>query len=178
MDIEALPTPETSTAVLLSGLFEQLHRELVARELTTVGISFPDAQAGTGLGSRLRLHGPQEALRSLAEMSWLARVRDYYRIEAVRAVPADHALRLVRRLQPNLSASKVRRLLARGSVTETRAAELLDTCRSLDAPFVQIRSSSSGQRFRLFFEQVPTTVPIGASSTFNGYGFGGAVPWF
>lgn len=177
VDIVARPDADTTASVLLSALFEQLHREFVACALTTVGVVFPEARTGVGLGDRLRLCGPEEDLRSLAAMSWLLRASDYYRVGALREVPTDHERRVVRRLQPNLSAAKIRRLLKRGSVTEERAAELLEGKGRLDAPFVQLRSSSSGQRFKLFFEQV--SVGVGrAEDRFNAYGFGAAVPWF
>lgn len=177
LDVVVRPDEETRASVLLSGLFEQVHRELAARRLTSVGVSFPEANEEGGLGTRLRLHGREDEIRPLGEMPWLVRALDYYRTTPVRSVPDEHAVRVVRRLQPNLSAAKVRRLLARKSVTPERAKELLEGRGELTAPYVQIRSGSSGQRFKLFFEQVPVE---GASRDwrFNAYGFGAGVPWF
>lgn len=177
LDVVVRPDEETRASVLLSGLFEQVHRELAARRLTSVGVSFPEAGEEGGLGTRLRLHGSEVDLRPLGEMSWLVHASDYYRTTPVRAVPAEYTLRVVRRLQPNLSAAKIRRLLARQSVTEERAAELLAGRDALTAPYVQIRSKSSGQRFKLFFEQAPVK-EAPTDRRFNAYGFGAAVPWF
>jgi len=177
LDIIARPEADTTASVLLSGLFEQLHLEFVARRLSTVGVSFPDAQFKLGLGKCLRLHGPNDVIASLAAMPWLDRASDYYRVGVPRDVPLDHKMYVVRRLQPKLSAAKVRRLVARGSVSEESGEQLLEGRQQLDAPYVQIKSGSSGQRFRLFFEQVPVE-PSTARIDFNTYGFGKSIPWF
>lgn len=177
LNIVTRPNAEVSASALLSSLFEQVHRELVARGLSTVGICFPDARPKAGLGERLRLHGKESELLSLTATPWLKRASDYYRIESPQSVPIDHSLCVVRRLQPKLSAAKIRRLLARKSVTEARAIELLEGRKSLDALYVEIKSGSSGQRFRLFFEQTLVTAPS-LTSGFNTYGFGSTIPWF
>ena len=177
LDVVVRPDEETRASELLSALFEQVHRELVARSLTSVGVSFPEAGESGGLGTRLRLHGLEETLRPFGEMPWLVRASDYYRVTPVRAVPEGYTVRVVRRLQPNLSAAKIRRLLSRRSVTAERAVELLARRDVLSAPYVQIRSASSGQRFKLFFEQVPVEGTVGKRH-FNAYGFGAGVPWF
>ena len=40
LDVVVRPDEETRASVLLSGLFEQVHRELATRRLTSVGVSF------------------------------------------------------------------------------------------------------------------------------------------
>ena len=175
VDIVVRDSMETAPSTLLGTLLGALHLKLVGEGGSSTGISFPNA--GPALGDRLRLHDEPEALPRLVEGSWLVRYGDYFRIGAVREVPGDHGWRTVRRRQPKLSAAKARRMVARGSLDAAEAERLLSGTEPLGLPFVQLSSGSTGQRFKLFLEQLPCEPPRSRPS-FNAYGLGGAVPWF
>ena len=175
VDIVVRPEVDLVPAHLLSAAFEELHRTIVSRGSSSTGISFP--AAGKSLGDVLRIHDDEKVLRQLSEIPWLRRNRDYFRVEGPREVPAEHDWRRVSRVQPRMTAAKARRLLARGSLDVQTAAQVAATAKKLNKPFVEIRSGSTGQRFRLFIDQARCEPPS-EPPEFNAYGLGGAVPWF
>ena len=169
---------EIPSAILLSRLFEQLHLMFVDQRLDTIGISFPQAKTRKGVGDRLRLHGHEEPLNQFKNTPWLTRSTDYFRLVGPKTVPKNHELRIVRRVQPKLSAASIRRSVRRGSISVDRGSELLSSKKLVNNPYLQIKSLSSGQQFKLFFEQVKVGKNSKVADAFNSYGFGGVIPWF
>ena len=186
IDITLLPDPEFSHAHLLGALVGKLHRALVLRHTTDIGASYPQhvSQPLTRrtLGAVLRLHGTPESLQRLMAQDWLKGMRDHIQLAALRPVPANAQHRTVRRRQfkTNVDRLRRRRMQRKGETAEQAAAAIPHNVeRRPNLPFVQLRSSSTGQPFCLCVEHGPLlTQPI--PGTFNAYGLAheATVPWF
>ena len=186
INITLLPDPEFSHAHLLGALVAKLHRALVQGQTTDIGVSYPQhvSQPLTKrtLGAVLRLHGTPEALQRLMEQDWLKGMRDHTQAGALLPVPAHAQHRTVRRRQFKTNADRLRRrrMQRKGETAEQAAAAIPDTVeRRPDLPFVQLRSSSTGQSFCLCVEHGPLQ-PLPVAGAFNAYGLGhqATVPWF
>lgn len=176
VDLRIEPQQEQKTSNLLGSVFGQLHYVLVDRDKGDVGVSFPKAHA-IGLGDTLRLHSQTSVLEEVISAKRMHRLNDYYRTSAISGIPNEHQWRVVKRQQPKMTASKVRRLLARGSISIQEAEAYCSTLTKISLPFLQLTSASTGQPFKLFIEQVESEAPLEVAK-FNTYGFGGRIPWF
>lgn len=173
LEIKAKPSEDLAPEIIISQAFSICHLELVRLKSDDVGVSFP--QADKSLGGVMRIHGGKAALESIGRR-WVS-LSDYCQISPCREVPSDCGWRDVKRVQPKWSTSKIRRLVKRGSITAQDAEERLNIPPNLGFPYVQIRSRSSGQNFRIFVSQESINSDD-KFSTFNSYGLGGSVPWF
>lgn len=170
LDIKVLPDPEFAETVLMSALFSKLHRALVDVGQGQIGVSFP--QAGKTLGNLLRLHGAASALARLMAENWLKGLRDYTETTGVKAIPQTVQYRLVKRVQVKSNVERLRRRsVSKGWKTEAEAIETipLSNEKRSSLPFVQIKSNSTGQNFRLFIlqEQIQD---VAIEGTFSDYG--------
>ena len=186
INITLLPDPEFSHAHLLGALVAKLHRALVQGHTTDIGVSYPQhvsqPLAKRTRGAMLRLHGTPEALQRLMEEDWLKGMRDHTQVGELLPVPANAQHRTVRRRQFKTNADRLRRrrMQRKGETAEQAAAAIPDTVeRRPDLPFVQLRSSSTGQSFCLCVEHGPLQ-PLPVAGAFNAYGLGhqATVPWF
>lgn len=186
LDISLLPDPEFSAHHLRSALIAKLHRVLVQRESTDIGISFPQHKntpaSRRTLGDVLRLHGTDAALGDLMQSDWLHGMRDHVSQTPIAAVPANALHRQVERRQFKTSVDRLRRrrMQRKGETAEEAMAAIPDSVeRTPDLPFVQLRSSSTGQPFSLFIAHTPPQQSAMAGS-FNTYGLSqnATVPWF
>lgn len=183
IDITLLPDPEFSHAHLLGALVAKLHRALVQLGSADIGISFPGySLRPRTLGTILRLHGSEAALRCLMEQPWLQGMRDHVHCTPPALVPEGAVPYLVQRRQFKTSPDRLRRrrMRRKGETAEQAAAAIPDSVeRTPDLPYVQLRSASTGQPFCLFVEQKAVQGTVGQEG-FNTYGLslGTAVPWF
>lgn len=186
IDILLRPDPEFSQAHLLGALVAKLHRALVRVQARDIGVSYPQhvgQPAGRRtLGAVLRLHGTPEALERLMAQDWLTGMRDHVLCAELRPTPADTQHRTVRRRQFKTSVDRLRRRrMQRHGETAEQAAEAIPNSveRRPDLPFVQLRSSTTGQSFCLYIEHCPPQ-PEPVAGAFNAYGLshGATVPWF
>lgn len=186
LDITLMPDPEFSHSHLLGALVSKLHRALVHLQASDIGVSYPKHVGAPlskrTLGSVLRLHGTQQALQGLMTQDWLKGMRDHTQVTAVAAAPAGTQHRLVLRRQFKTSAERLRRrrMQRKGETAEQAAAAIPESVeRCPDLPFVQLRSTSTGQPFCLFVEHGKVQVDA-ISGDFNTYGLsqGATVPWF
>lgn len=186
IDVTLLPDPEFSAAHLLSALVAKLHRALAQLQASDIGASFPQHVAQPRpqrqLGGVLRLHGTAEALARLMALDWLQGMRDHVRLTALASVPADAQHRLVTRRQFKTSVARLRRRRMRrqGETAEAAAAAIPDQVEQRpDLPFVQLRSSSTGQTYRLYVQHGPLQ-PQAVPGAFNTHGLsqGASIPWF
>ncbi len=186
IDITLLPDPEFSHAHLLGALVAKLHRALVQGQTADIGVSYPkhigQPLTKRTLGAVLRLHGTLEALQRLMGQDWLKGMRDHTQVGELLPVPANAQHRTVRRRQfkTNVDRLRRRRMQRKGETAEQAAAAIPDTVeRRPDLPFVQLRSSSTGQPFCLYVEHGPLLAQ-GVPGAFNAYGIGNdaTVPWF
>ncbi len=184
LDIRLRPALELSSNHLMDVLFGKLHLALAARQAGDVGISFPGIAAGRnpGLGDIMRLHGNAAALDALMAARWLAGAVDYVYCDSIASVPVATGHRVVRRVQVKSSADRIRRRqMQRHGYDEVQARELVPASieRTLALPYVNLRSASSGQAFRLFIEHGPLRVTP-QNGRFSAYGLSlqATVPWF
>lgn len=183
IDITVKPDPESSAVQLLGALFNRLHITLVQHRRDDIGVSFPEYSMNPrSLGTTLRLHGSDHALRQLAEANWLKGLRDHVRIVDIASVPAGAPHRTVQRKQFKTSAERLRRRrMRRKGETQEQAIQAIPSSMEHrpNLPYVHLRSRSTAQPFCLFV----TLGPLVANPTpghFNSYGLGGAttIPWF
>ncbi len=186
IDITLLPDPEFSHPHLLGALMAKLHRALVQQKVGDIGVSFPQhvntPQHQRTLGKVLRLHGTEPALNALMARDWLTGMRDHVRWTPIAQAPEHAPHRVVQRRQFKTSAERLRRrrMQRKGETAEQAAAAIPDSIeRSPNLPYVQLRSSSTGQLFRLFITHGPL-LPAGIVGTFSTYGLGpeASIPWF
>jgi len=183
LDLRLRDDPEFAPHHLLSALYTKLHRALVAADHGRVGVSFPDlVSEKRWLGKRLRLHGSRADLASLMQTDWLNGMRDHIDASTLALVP-DHARhRTVHRVQSDSNPERLRRrLLRRHELDEKTARERIPDASAslLRLPWLQLRSASTGQHFRLFIEHSPiqTAATAGVFSTY-GLSRTTTVPWF
>lgn len=183
LDIRLRPDPEFPAMHLMGALFAKLHRALVALPGENIGISFPDVdEQRPWLGERLRLHGSASALDRLMTQPWLNGMRDHLQLGDCQPVPAHAQHRQVRRVQAKSNPERLRRRQIRrhGLGEEEARQRIPDQCaRTLDLPYLQTASQSTGQRFRLFIQHGPLR-PEPIAGAFNRYGLGdgATIPWF
>ena len=183
VDIEVRPDPEFPACQLMSALYAKLHRALVAQGNNRIGVSFPGVEDGVPrLGTRLRLHGELAELAALLASDWLAGMRDHVVLTQPAGVPDRAQYRVVRRVQVKSSPERLRRrLMRRHDMDEQEALQRIpdEAARFARLPFVQLRSTSTGQTFRLFIDHGPMLASA-VPGDFNAYGLsqGGTVPWF
>lgn len=182
IDFRVLPDPEHAQPQLMNVLYGKLHLALAELGTGDVGVSFPDAEKVGSLGGRLRLHGTADALERLMRINWTAGMRDYVAQSAVIPVPADAKFRSLYRVQAKSNPDRLRRrMMKRHNVdAKTAAGQIPDSAAEmLKLPFVQIKSLSSGEHFRLFFQLGPLEQKA-RSGVFNAYGLSrvATVPWF
>jgi CRISPR-associated endonuclease Csy4 len=183
VDIDLRHDPEFSSHQLLAALFAKLHRALVAQASDAIGVSFPGFDSKTPhLGARLRLHGELAVLSSMLMTDWLAGMRDHVVLTQAALVPVNAKHRRVARVQVKSSPERMRRrLMLRQHIGEDEARQRIpdESARLTHLPYIQLRSASSGQTFRLFIEHGPIQTNSVAGA-FNAYGLsqGATIPWF
>jgi len=183
VDIDLRPDPEFVPHHLMSALYAKLHRALVGLGCNDIGVSFPRYDASAPhLGSRLRLHGKKDALLALMDTEWLTGMRDHAAVAPPSAVPVGVQHRAVRRVQAKSNPERLRRrLLRRHDISEEEAMHRIpdSAARLLWLPFVQLKSSSTGQAFRFFIDQ-SAAQPLADEGSFSAYGLSqdATVPWF
>lgn len=182
IEFRLLPDPEYGPTQIMNILYGKLHLALAELGTGDVGVSFPDAGKMRTLGSRLRLHGSADALERLMRINWTTGMRDYVEQSSVMSVPDKTTFRSVYRVQAKSSPERLRRrMMKRHDVdAETAARQIPDSVsETLNLPFVQIKSLSSGKHFRLFFQFGPVEKEA-RNGIFSAYGLSreATVPWF
>lgn len=183
LDIELRPDPEFPAPQLMNALFAKLHRALVKQGFGGIGVSFPGVDTrAPHLGTRLRLHGHSEPLTTLEASDWLTGMRDHVALSRSAPTPSDVRHRVVRRVQAQSNPERLRRrLMRRHDLDAEQARQRIpdSAAQTLNLPFVQLCSTSSGQKFRLFIDHGPL-LDAPAPGEFSAYGLSqtGSVPWF
>jgi CRISPR-associated endonuclease Csy4 len=183
VDIAIRPDPEFSAGQLMSALYAKLHHALVQLGGSGIGVSFPGHDSTVPhLGNKLRLHGNLAGLNTLMAGVWLSGLRDYIDSAGPKPVPSDALQCAVRRVQVKSNPERLRRrLMRRHNVDRLEAQRRIPdgAASMLDLPFVQLRSTSSNQTFRLFIDH-HHGLPNAMAGEFNSYGLSqkATVPWF
>lgn len=180
-DIHLSPNEETGAPVLMSMLFARLHGALVHLRSTSIGVSFPEVERT--LGACLRLHGQETELSRLDDLDWIGPLASHAFKEAIAPVPdCVQGYRTVSRRQFKSSPERLMRRHARrhGLSAEEAGRQVLDQQGQRSAlPFVQLKSSSTGQRFCLFVEHGALQEQE-CPGSFSAYGLSATatIPWF
>ncbi|MBV4411370.1 type I-F CRISPR-associated endoribonuclease Cas6/Csy4 [Enterobacteriaceae bacterium YMB-R22] len=180
LNIRVLRDPEFSTEALMAALFAKLHRALGARGRGDIGVSFPEYSRTPG--SVLRLHGTAVALGELEATRWRAGLGDYCHVTDIALVPAGNRWRTVRRVQVKSSPARLlSRSVRKGWLSEAQAQERLASAQpqQSDQPYLNLKSLSSGQHFRLFIcHGELLSAPV--AGRFSSYGLSAraTIPWF
>ncbi|HEY3384468.1 MAG TPA: type I-F CRISPR-associated endoribonuclease Cas6/Csy4 [Vicinamibacterales bacterium] len=182
-DVEVRRDPELAPHVLLGALYDRLHRALAPDNKLGVAVAFPDYQIRPpSLGRRLRLLGGRTALDTLLASDWLGAMRDHVLVGPVDSIPSHAAHRTLRRVQAKSSPERLRRRLAkRHGLDALQLAERVpeNVAERLTLPWVQLRSHTTGQNFRLFLKAgIPQDEPV--TGTFNAFGLSllATIRWF
>jgi CRISPR-associated endonuclease Csy4 len=183
LEVRVLPDPEIPVAQILNVAANRLHIALVSLRANDIGVSFPMfGLEPIGLGDRIRLHGTDDRLTALLKTGSLTSIRDYVAIDEVQPVPRMSEYRIVRRVQADASVDRIRRRqMRRHGWSEQEARERVPASseRQIALPYLRMKSSSTGQPFRLFIEHQECR-PTPVVGQFNAYGLSvmATVPWF
>jgi len=183
IDIHLRPDPEFPAHQLLSALYAKLHRALVELNATTLCVSFPGyALRPIGLGSHLRIIGPTSDLAALMALPWLAGMRDHLQVLPALPVPDTATHRRLMRVQAKSNPERLRRrqMKRHGISAEEAQSRVSDSAaEQLRLPFLQMRSASTGQSFRLFLSMVEVPSALNEGE-FNSFGLSASrtAPWF
>lgn len=181
LEIKVLPDPEFKETVLMNALFSKLHRALVTIKNETIGISFCQANEKS-LGNTLRLHGTDKELNQLNDLKWLKGLSDYTICSDLQPTPNSTKYRIVKRVQAKSNLERLkRRSIKKGWLTKLEADKKFSNklAQTLELPYLQLQSSSTGQAFKIFIHQGELLEkPI--VGKFNAYGLSneGTIPWF
>lgn len=188
LDITLLPSQDINLGFLWEKMFQQVHLAIVEKmdedRHSKIGISFPEYNYKKKLiGRKLRLFADNnDSLECLNINQWLSRMTDYLHITSIRPVPnkvLGYVFYKRHRMKTNLE-RLVRRKAKRAKISEEEARKQLTGFkeRHSDAPFINIKSLGTGQRFKLFIVKQKTDSLTG--KTFGSYGFGlnSSVPEF
>lgn len=177
-DITLLPDAEISLHFVWEKVYQQIHLGLVEMQDSNgklpIGIALPAYNADKHqLGNRLRLLAETEAqLARFDAPKWLSRLSDYVHLTGIREVPSRiQTYACYYRIQPKSSNARLaRRKAKRENSSIEQALAALDKFpeQHVDAPYVWIKSQSSGERFRLFIGRVEVSEFF--NQGFNAYG--------
>ncbi|MTH48174.1 type I-F CRISPR-associated endoribonuclease Cas6/Csy4 [Intestinirhabdus alba] len=180
LEIRVVADPEFSAEMLMAALFAKLHRALATRGKGDIGVSFP--QMAKTPGAILRLHGSQTALQALEALSWRKGLNDYCQCSGVALVPQIIGWRTVSRVQVKSCPQRlIRRSVNKGWLTQEQARQRLLTIkeRRTGLPYINVKSLSSGQQFRLFILHGQLrTEPVSGLFNFYGLSTTATIPWF
>jgi CRISPR-associated endonuclease Csy4 len=179
IDIKLISDAEMPINRLLNMLYTKLHRALYDLSSENIGVSFPSYSVL--LGNRLRIHSDKEELEKLQKMNWVDGLSGYCQIADIQAIPNNCQFRIVSRIQPSMSQSKLRRLVKRDSITEEEAksykAKMFS--KGLNSPYLELESSSNGHKHRRYI-QFGELLDTPIEGTFDTFGLSrtATIPWF
>ncbi len=179
LDIRINPDAEMRQNCLLNMVYTKLHKVLFDMKSTDIGVSFPEYDVL--LGGVMRLHGIQQRLQGFKESNWLGSLVGYCEVAEARAVPVDAKYRIISRVQPTMTESKLRRLIKRGLVhdDEIRRYRAKMFATGLDNPYLELQSISTGHKYRryLAFGDLQESAAKGEFDQF-GLSKTATIPWF
>ncbi|HEO1818375.1 type I-F CRISPR-associated endoribonuclease Cas6/Csy4 [Acinetobacter baumannii] len=163
---------EISPYHIWTRLYTQLHIALAeikdGSDKVNVGVSFPQytfeekvdhQKAEINLGRKLRLFAESEAdLKKLDIRKWLERLEDYVHITSIREVPSDiKSYAIYKRKQVKTNAQRLaRHRVKRGDIGFDEAlARYSQVVTTTKLPYIQMKSLTSDQPFKLFIEKQP-----------------------
>ena len=178
-DIKLTGTSEKPINRLVNAIYTKFHNTLCDMKATDIGVSFPAQKVL--LGNIIRIHAAQHTLAALQELGWPGVESGHCQVSSIHAIPERCKHRTISRKQANMSPSKLKRLLTRGSITQQEAKHYKATMfsKGLLHPYVELISGSSGNKYRRYIEFGELQdVPV--SGVFDQFGLSktATVPWF
>lgn len=188
LDITLLPDAEANLGFLWQKVYQQVHLALVENKTadndSEIAISLPEYGCSTfPLGSKIRLLSrKKEQLQKLEITKWLNRLTDYAHCTSIKEVPKSVSqFACFKRVQFDSNIERlVRRRMKRKEETFEQAMDYFAGFedRKSKLPFVNMKSLSESQRFRLFIDRY--VVGAACEGKFSCYGLskGATVPLF
>ncbi len=187
IEISCLPDEGVSSSFIMGRVFDQLHLSLV--QLTTelgfnpVGLTFPEYSYGEEkkppqIGTKIKLWSQDEAfLAQLKPKAALSRLADYVHIRSIAEVNRPNLkFSAFKRVQFDSSAERWQRrqLRRHGDSVEVVKRLARFKVQESDLPYLNVKSRSSDQRFRLFIakQSLPPSVE---AWRFGSYGLSATV---
>jgi len=179
IEIMLKPDAEMRENVLLNMVYTKLHKALFDIDNKTIGVSFPGYQLK--LGNRIRLHGDLAALENLQALNWLGALIGYCSISELCKVSDGVQHRTISRKQSNMTQAKLNRLVKRGTIAPEKVRDYRAKMFAigLDNPYLELESSSNGNKHRRYLEfgELKTEAVAGQFDCF-GLSKSATVPWF
>jgi len=179
INIQILPDAEMRENVLLNKVYTKLHKALCDLEADDIGVSFPEYKVK--LGRVLRVHGTKGRLQALQTTNWLGGLSGYCAVSEITPIPGNTAFRVISRIQTTMSPAKYRRLLARGSITETEKKQYQAKMfqKGLENPYLELESRSNGKKYRRYLS-FGELLDDPVNGEFDQFGLSkvATVPWF
>ena len=188
LNITLLSGYDIGLSFLWGKVFQQVHlaitENLDESGKSKIGVSFPQyCSKNISLGKKLRLFSiNEESLEQLNIVKWLDRLSDYVHITSIRNVPRNifsHSCYKRERTKSNLERI-VRRKARRKGISESEARESFGDFkeRHSRAPFINMHSLGSGQKFKLFIIKEKAECTMDGYFGSYGLGISGSVPEF
>ncbi len=186
-DIKALPNPEIIQSAVVAHLMQNLHR-ILPEYNGRIGLSFPAYGQQNTMGGIIRVLGNENDVPEFHDkLQRIPDIVDYGLLTTVNEVPSvsQYACFSRRHVKGN---SRLNRLKKRHQASGTWTEELEQVVQEkfsahIHGPHINLRSSSTGQKFLLFVSRKVVKTPV--EGIFNAYGLGDSdlsktatVPWF
>lgn len=179
IDITLKPDAEMRENVLMNTVYSKLHKALFTLQSTRIAISFPRYKVL--FGNVLRIHGEKSYLNDLQGLDWLGGIKGYCNISDVLSIPENVQYRTISRKQANMTEAKLRRLIARNSISkdEVKGYKAKMFSQGLDNAYLELVSSSNSEKHRRYiqFGELKNTSVEGSFDCF-GLSKQATVPWF
>ncbi len=189
IDLKIIPDAEIPLYFIRNKVVTKLHKALHDQNQKNIGISFPNYKVK--LGDIIRLHGSQADLQTLQDSNWLGGLSGYCEASEILPVPETiEGYRTVSRIQPTMTLAKLKK-----RIEYQKANGILKTdedivayekqykakmfASSLDNPYLELQSASTGELYRIFIELGEIqSQPV--AGEFNHFGLSkvATIPWF
>ena len=172
IEMTLLPGAEIGLYFLWSKVYQQIHLAFVEMKGDSnnipIGISLPEYEKNKiwKLGNKIRFFANDESdLHTMGLKKRFLRLADYVHLTGIRSVPDNVCLYATfRRVQPQLTQAKQKRLIGRLAVRENisveevamrfqKSGKIDGKGRFLSLPYVRMESLSSGEKFLLFISK-------------------------
>ena len=180
LDITLLPDAEVNLGFLWQKVYQQIHLALVEQKTTTnqseIAVAMPEyGNKQFPLGNKLRLLAPSTGhLENLNAAKWLNRLLDYTHCTSIKSVPdtvTEFAFFKRKQFKSNIERLARRRAVRKGESLEQAMSHFIDFKEQKSKlPFIQVKSLTSGEYFKLFIERELVEQPTKVSENFNCYG--------
>jgi CRISPR-associated endonuclease Csy4 len=148
-----------------------------------IGLSFPEWEEGSVvLGKTIRIHSSwTKELMQLMRIDWIGDLSKYCSVSEIIKTPVGCKYRIVSRIQPTMSKSKLRRLILRGSIKkiDIKLYKIKNLSNGISNPYLEMISGSNGNLYRRYikFSELLDSPTEGVFDQF-GLSKNATVPWF